>query len=97
MSDAAIDRLSVEAQERSDLGGALGDVAIKAISSKIKHAVHEKINDAGEEEKPEEGEPQPPPHEGDPALPGPQPEPITVASPNEEKKGGLAGLLDKFT
>lgn len=104
VSDAAIDRLSYEAQKGSDIGGSLGDVAIKAISSKVKHVVHEKINGVGEEDKPKEehpeqppaheGEPVPPAHEGEPA---PMPEPITVASPAEEKKGGLAGLFDKFT
>lgn len=73
------------------------------MASKVKHVVHDKINDYGEPEegeKPKDGEehqqpPPPPPVEGEPAPPAP--EQVVVAAPAEEKKGGLAGLFDKFT
>lgn len=52
MADAALDRMEVEAKDRVDVP--MGDTMIGLLSHKVKHAIHEKINDAGEEEAPEE-------------------------------------------
>lgn len=84
MADAAVDRMAAEAKDRVDIP--LEGPVIGLLSSKVKHAIHEKINEAGEEDEPKQ-------QEGE----APQPQPEGGEEPKEEKKGGLSGLLEKLT